>query len=114
MYLGKNQERDLIKLYTVPKDTRYFIRKSFYGPTLKVFRRDCCAVMLLSRKAARVILEDLKKFGIRVPLDWYLFNFREVGDPGKPILAYEVNPFFVPFGEFIEEAKQSTIANKYS
>jgi GR25 family glycosyltransferase involved in LPS biosynthesis len=111
MFFSKNLERDLTKLFTAPIDTRYFVRKSFEGASLKTFARDCTAALFLPKATAQIIIEDLKQFGIRVPLDWYLFNSREIGDPGLPIDSYEVNPFFVPFGKFIPEAKQSTITN---
>ena len=68
-----------------------------------------CGCIVLNRKSALKILNDLKIFGIRAPVDLYLYNFDHHSKHQVNLSSFEINPFFPLYCECITSPDQSTL-----
>jgi GR25 family glycosyltransferase involved in LPS biosynthesis len=109
LYKGKNMDWDMIKCFSFKWENRYFIRRYGHGPLVPVFTSHSTAAFCISRSGAKKVFRDLLVFGIRTPMDWYLWNKWEDGDPGTHFESLEISPFYPKIGELIADSFNSTI-----
>ena len=75
----------------------------------KLFSPWGCGCFILNRISAMKILEDLKNYGIRAPVDIYLYNFDSYSKFKLSLQLYEINPFLPIIARSITSPNQSTL-----
>jgi GR25 family glycosyltransferase involved in LPS biosynthesis len=91
------------------KPFKYLMQRCL-RPIVEIYTTSVSACYLLKRQTAERILNDINEHGVRVNLDWYLFNGNYLKIENQPIFeSYQVSPFFPKFCGLINSYKRSTI-----